>query len=105
MNWSRSDEEHGYKPDQERIEELFKQIDKNQDGIIDAEELAEGLKTLGGRYTKGQAEVGKLPKLLKTAFVLSTDLVYQIYCSSNSCYYKLSLSVLYNVPPLLLTIL
>ena len=51
------EEDDGYKPDQNRMEELFRQIDKNQDGIIDAEELAEGLKTLGGRYTPGQAEV------------------------------------------------
>ena len=57
MNTLLPDEENDYKPDQKRIEELFRKIDKNQDGIIDAEELAEGLKTLGGRYTKGQAEV------------------------------------------------
>ena len=50
-------DDHGYKLDKERMEALFKELDKNKDGKIDVDELAEGLKKLGGRYTPGQAEV------------------------------------------------
>ncbi|EDO32185.1 predicted protein [Nematostella vectensis] len=51
-----SDSQH-YKSDPKRVEELFKELDKNQDGKIDVNELAEGLKKLHGpRYKPGQAQ-------------------------------------------------
>ncbi|XP_031558528.1 calcium-binding mitochondrial carrier protein SCaMC-2-like [Actinia tenebrosa] len=50
------DEPH-YKSDPERIERLFKDLDKNGDGKIDINELAEGLKRFhGARYRPGQAQ-------------------------------------------------
>ena len=52
---------HDYKVDPERIERLFKELDKNGDGKIDVNELAEGLKRYGGtRYRPGQAQVSTL---------------------------------------------
>ena len=51
---------HDYKVDQERIEKLFKELDRNEDGKIDINELTEGLKRYGGsRYRPGQAQVSK----------------------------------------------
>ena len=48
-----------YQMDHEEVEDLFKKLDKNNDGRIDLNELAEGLKTLhGSRYKAGQAQVG-----------------------------------------------
>ena len=46
-----------FKPDRKRMEELFNELDRNKDGKVDVEELAEGLKKLSGKYTPGQAEV------------------------------------------------
>lgn len=51
-------EEDGYQMDKEEVEDLFKKLDKNNDGRIDVNELAEGLKHLhGSRYRAGQAQV------------------------------------------------
>lgn len=47
----------GYEHDYERIERLFKDLDRNKDGKIDAEELAAGLKRLRVRHSKGQLKV------------------------------------------------
>ena len=50
--------EEGYQMDKEEIEDLFKKLDKNNDGRIDVYELAEGLKHIhGSRYKAGQAQV------------------------------------------------
>lgn len=47
-----------YQMDREEVEDLFKKLDKNNDGRIDVNELAEGLKHLhGSRYKAGQAQV------------------------------------------------
>lgn len=47
-----------YQMDHEEVEDLFKKLDKNNDGRIDLNELAEGLKNLhGSRYKAGQAQV------------------------------------------------
>ena len=47
-----------YQMDREEVEDLFKKLDKNNDGRIDVNELAEGLKHLhGSRYKVGQAQV------------------------------------------------
>ena len=44
-----------YQMDLEEVEDLFKKLDKNNDGRIDVNELAEGLKHLhGSRYKAGQ---------------------------------------------------
>lgn len=46
-----------YQMDREEVEDLFKKLDKNNDGRIDVNELAEGLKHLhGSRYKAGQAQ-------------------------------------------------
>ncbi|XP_027039843.1 mitochondrial adenyl nucleotide antiporter SLC25A25-like [Pocillopora verrucosa] len=46
-----------YQMDHEEVEDLFKKLDKNNDGRIDLNELAEGLKNLhGSRYKAGQAQ-------------------------------------------------
>ena len=50
--------DEGYQMDHEEVETLFKKLDKNNDGRIDVNELAEGLKHLhGSRYKAGQAQV------------------------------------------------
>ena len=50
--------DEGYQMDHEEVESLFKNLDKNNDGRIDVNELAEGLKHLhGSRYKAGQAQV------------------------------------------------
>lgn len=50
--------DEGYQMDHEEVESLFKKLDKNNDGRIDVNELAEGLKHLhGSRYKAGQAQV------------------------------------------------
>lgn len=41
----------------DRIEKLFKDLDQNNDGKIDAEELAAGLTRLQVKHSKGQLEV------------------------------------------------
>ena len=47
-----------YQMDKEEVEDLFKKLDRNNDGRIDLNELAEGLKHLhGSRYKAGQAQV------------------------------------------------
>ncbi|XP_028408332.1 calcium-binding mitochondrial carrier protein SCaMC-2-like [Dendronephthya gigantea] len=46
----------GYEHDPDRIERLFKDLDRNNDGKIDADELAAGLKRLRVRHSKGQLE-------------------------------------------------
>lgn len=48
----------GYERDYDRIERLFKDLDRNNDGKIDANELASGLKRLRVRHSKGQLKVG-----------------------------------------------
>ncbi|KAJ7372293.1 hypothetical protein OS493_019737 [Desmophyllum pertusum] len=49
--------DESYQMDQQEVEELFKNLDKNNDGRIDMNELAEGLKSLhGSRYKAGQAQ-------------------------------------------------
>lgn len=49
--------EHSYQMDKEEVEDLFKKLDRNNDGRIDLNELAEGLKHLhGSRYKAGQAQ-------------------------------------------------
>mgnify|MGYP001795550743 CR=1 FL=1 len=57
-----------FKPDRKRFEELFNELDKNKDGKIDVDELAQGLKKLSGRYTPGQAEVLNLEVFLLRLF-------------------------------------
>lgn len=60
MDSDADDLEHqdGYQMDKEEVEDLFKKLDKNNDGRIDLNELAEGLKHLhGARYKAGQAQV------------------------------------------------
>lgn len=47
----------GYKFDEDRISSLFKELDANQDGKIDINELSEGLKRLGVKHPPGAAEV------------------------------------------------
>ena len=52
------DHDESYQMDHEEVEDLFKKLDKNNDGRIDLNELAEGLKHLhGSRYKAGQAQV------------------------------------------------
>lgn len=52
-------DDESYQMDKEEIEDLFKKLDKNNDGRIDVYELAEGLKHIhGSRYKAGQAQVG-----------------------------------------------
>lgn len=50
-------DDESYQMDKEEIEDLFKKLDKNNDGRIDVYELAEGLKHIhGSRYRAGQAQ-------------------------------------------------
>lgn len=50
-------DDESYQMDKEEIEDLFKKLDKNNDGRIDVYELAEGLKHIhGSRYKAGQAQ-------------------------------------------------
>ena len=44
----------------EKIEELFRQLDSNKDGRVDVKELTEGLGKLGVPTIPGQAQVRKL---------------------------------------------
>lgn len=56
--------DEGYQMDHEEVETLFKNLDKNNDGRIDVNELAEGLKHLhGSRYKAGQAQVTQLKSI------------------------------------------
>ena len=41
----------------EKIEELFRQLDTNKDGRVDVKELTEGLSKLGVPTIPGQAQV------------------------------------------------
>ena len=53
-----NDHDKSYQMDHEEVEDLFKKLDKNNDGRIDLNELAEGLKNIhGSRYKAGQAQV------------------------------------------------
>ena len=56
-----NDRYKGYNHDVDRTEQLFKELDRNKDGKIDAKELAEGLKRLKVRHrskcVKGQVKV------------------------------------------------
>lgn len=46
--------------EKERLEAMFKRLDLNQDGLIDAEELAEGLRKMGYFHvTQEQVQVQK----------------------------------------------
>ena len=47
----------GYERDYDRIERLFKDLDRNNDGKVDADELAAGLKRLRVRHSKRQLKV------------------------------------------------
>ena len=47
----------GYKFDEDRIAKLFNELDANQDGKIDINELSDGLKRLGVKHIPGSAEV------------------------------------------------
>ncbi|XP_062515568.1 calcium-binding mitochondrial carrier protein SCaMC-2-like [Corticium candelabrum] len=42
--------------DEERLSQLFKQLDINKDGLVDAKELEAGLKRLGVNWTQDQAQ-------------------------------------------------
>lgn len=44
----------------EKIEELFRQLDTNKDGRVDVKELTEGLGKLGVPTIPGQAQVRQL---------------------------------------------
>ena len=44
----------------EKIEELFRQLDANKDGRVDVNELTEGLSKLGVPTIPGQAQVSQL---------------------------------------------
>jgi len=46
----------GYKFDEDRIAKLFNELDANQDGKIDINELSDGLKRLGVKHIPGSAE-------------------------------------------------
>lgn len=47
----------GYEFDKKKIEDLFLQLDKNEDGRVDVVELQEGLHRLGIHHLPGHAEV------------------------------------------------
>ena len=50
--------DNSYQMEHEEIEKLFRSLDRNKDGRIDVNELAEGLKHIhGSRYKAGQAQV------------------------------------------------
>ena len=49
----------GYNFDEDRIAKLFNELDANQDGKIDINELTDGLKRLGVKHIPGSAEVCK----------------------------------------------
>ena len=46
-----------YRSDEKKIRSLFKELDVNNDGIVDVQELNDGLKRLGIPNIPGQAEV------------------------------------------------
>jgi len=61
--------DEGYQMDHEEVESLFKKLDKNNDGRIDVNELAEGLKHLhGSRYKAGQAQVRTKNTAIQNSF-------------------------------------
>ena len=54
-----NDQYKGYNHDINRTERLFRELDRNRDGKIDADELAAGLKRLRVRHSKGQLKVSQ----------------------------------------------
>ena len=67
----------GYEHDYDRIERLFKDLDRNRDGKIDADELAAGLKRLRVRHSKGQLKVG----FLKCLIIYLSPILKMLGCS------------------------
>ena len=73
----------GYEHDYDRIERLFKDLDRNRDGKIDADELAAGLKRLRVRHSKGQLKVGFLKCLIYLSPILKMLGFSGLFCSHS----------------------
>lgn len=71
----------GYNHDVDRTEKLFKDLDRNKDGKIDADELAAGLKRLRVRHSKGQLQVW--PKICYI-FALECHILFMSLNSAHS---------------------
>ena len=73
----------GYSFDEGRISRLFKALDVNGDGRIDAKELSDGLKKLGHHFTADHAEVIFFKVVLIYVIRTSYSLILTVYFTNN----------------------